>query len=83
MNGLFVLKMFSMPAAAFAMYKCARPENRKKVAGIMLSGAITSFVCGITEPLEFCFIFAAPVLFLIHAVIAGLGFAAMNLLGQI
>lgn len=81
MNGLFVLKMFSMPAAAFAMYKCARPENRKKVASIMLSGAITSFVCGITEPLEFCFIFAAPVLFLIHAVIAGLGFAAMNLLG--
>ena len=81
MNGLFVLKMFSMSAAAFAMYKCARPENRKKVAGIMLSGAITSFVCGITEPLEFCFIFAAPVLFLIHAVIAGLGFAAMNLLG--
>lgn len=81
MNGLFVLKMFSMPAAAFAMYKCARPENRKKVAGIMLSGSITSFVCGITEPLEFCFIFAAPVLFLIHAVIAGLGFAAMNLLG--
>lgn len=81
MNGLFVLKMFSMPAAAFAMYKCARPENRKKVAGIMLSGAITSFVCGITEPLEFCFIFAAPVLFLIHAVIVGLGFAAMNLLG--
>ena len=81
MNGLFVLKMFIMPAAAFAMYKCARPENRKKVAGIMLSGAITSFVCGITEPLEFCFIFAAPVLFLIHAVIAGLGFAAMNLLG--
>lgn len=81
MNGLFVLKMFSMPAAAFAMYKCARPENRKKVAGIMLSGAITSFVCGITEPLEFCFIFAAPVLFLVHAVIAGLGFAAMNLLG--
>lgn len=81
MNGLFVLKMFSMPAAAFAMYKCARPENRKKVAGIMLSGAITSFVCGITEPLEFCFIFAAPVLFLIHAVIAGLGFEAMNLLG--
>ena len=81
MNGLFVLKMFSMPAAAFAMYKCARPENRKKVSGIMLSGAITSFVCGITEPLEFCFIFAAPVLFLIHAVIAGLGFAAMNLLG--
>ena len=81
MNGLFVLKMFSMPAAAFAMYKCAKPENKAKVAGIMISGAITSFVCGITEPLEFCFIFAAPLLFLIHAVIAGLGFAVMNLLG--
>lgn len=81
MNGLFVLKMFSMPAAAFAMYKCAKPENKAKVAGIMMSGAITSFVCGITEPLEFCFIFCAPVLFLIHAVIAGLGFAVMNVLG--
>lgn len=81
MNGLFVLKMFSMPAAAFAMYKCAKPQNKAKVAGIMMSGAITSFVCGITEPLEFCFIFCAPVLFLIHAVIAGLGFAVMNVLG--
>ncbi len=81
MNGLFVLKMFTMPACALAMYRCSRPENRQKVAGIMVSGAITSFVCGITEPLEFCFIFCAPVLFLIHAVITGLGFAVKNLLG--
>lgn len=81
MNGLFVLKMFSIPAAAFAMYNCAKPENKAKVAGIMMSGAITSFVCGITEPIEFCFIFCAPVLFLIHAIVTGLGFAVMNILG--
>lgn len=81
MNGLFVLKMFSMPAAAYAMYRCAKPENKAKVAGIMMSGAITSFVCGITEPLEFSFIFCSPILFLIHAVITGLGFSIMNILG--
>ena len=81
MNGEFILKMFSMPAAALAMYKCAYPENKKRVAGIMLSGAITAFVAGVTEPLEFLFIFTAPVLFLIHAVITGLGFAIANLVG--
>lgn len=81
MNGEFVLKMFSMPGAAYAMYKCARPENREKVAGIMLSGAITAFVAGVTEPLEFLFIFTAPVLFLIHAVITGIGFTLANLVG--
>lgn len=81
MNGLFVLKMFSMPAAALAMYHCAKPQNKAKVYGILMSGAITSFVCGITEPLEFCFIFCAPILFIIHAVIAGLGCAVMNFLG--
>lgn len=81
MNGLFVLKMFAMPAVALAMYHCAKPENRKKVAGILLSGAITSFVCGITEPLEFCFIFVAPGLFGVYAVVTGLGFAVMNMLG--
>lgn len=81
MNGLFVLKMFSMPAVALAMYKCAKPENQKKVAGILMSGAITSLVCGITEPLEFCFIFAAPGLFVVYAVVTGLGFAVMNMVG--
>ena len=81
MNGLFVLKMFSMPACALAMYKCAKPENREKVYGIMMSGALTAFFCGITEPLEFSFIFCAPMLLLVHAVITGLGFTIMNLLG--
>lgn len=81
MNGLFVLKMFSMPACALAMYKCARAENKEKVYGIMMSGAITAFFCGITEPLEFSFIFCAPLLLLVHAVLTGLGFTIMNLLG--
>lgn len=81
MNGLFVLKMFSMPACALAMYKCAKPKNREKVYGIMMSGALTAFFCGITEPLEFSFIFCAPMLLLVHAVITGLGFTIMNLLG--
>lgn len=81
MNGEFILKMFSMPGAAYAMYKCARPENKKRVAGIMMSGAITAFVAGVTEPLEFLFIFTAPVLFLIHAVITGVGFTIANLVG--
>ncbi|MDR2976399.1 MAG: glucose PTS transporter subunit IIA [Streptococcaceae bacterium] len=81
MNGLFILKMFSMPAIALAMYKNALPENKAKVKGILLSGAITSVVCGITEPLEFCFIFAAPALFGVYAVVTGLGFTAINLIG--
>lgn len=81
MNGEFILKMFSMPAAALAMYKTAYPKNKKRVGGIMLSGAITAFVAGVTEPLEFLFIFTAPVLFLIHAVITGLGFSVANLVG--
>lgn len=81
MNGLFILKMFSMPAVAFAMYKAAYPENRAKVKGILLSGAITSLVCGITEPLEFSFIFAAPALFGVYAIVTGLGFTVINLVG--
>lgn len=81
MNGLFLLKIFSMPAVALAMYHCAKPENRARVAGILMSGAITSVVCGITEPLEFSFIFVAPGLWLVYAVVTGLGFAVMNLAG--
>ena len=69
-----------MPAVALAIYHCARPEKKKMVFGIMLSAAITSFVCGVTEPIEFCFIFLSPVLFLIHAVLTGLGFAILTLL---
>jgi glucose-specific phosphotransferase system IIBC component len=80
MTGMYPLKMFCMPAAALAIYHCARAEQKKMVAGIMLSGAITAFVCGITEPLEFSFLFVAPALYFIHAIFAGLGFLIMYLL---
>lgn len=82
MNGLFLLKIFSMPAVAFAIYKSADKENREKIAGILIGGAITSVVSGITEPLEFLFIFLSPVLFFSYAVLTGLGFTVMNLLGS-
>ncbi|WP_339282527.1 glucose PTS transporter subunit IIA [Oceanobacillus sp. FSL K6-3682] len=81
MNGLFVLKIFSIPAIALAMYHTAKKEQKAKVKGILLSAGLTSLIAGVTEPLEFLFIFTAPVLFLIHAVVTGLGFTAMNLLG--
>lgn len=81
MNGLFVLKIFSMPAVALAMYHTANKEQKGKVYGILVSAAITSLVAGVTEPLEFLFIFTAPALFLVYAVVTGLGFAVMNLLG--
>ena len=72
MAGLTPIKMFCIPAIALAIYRCASPENKARVKGIMLSGAITSIVCGITEPIEFSFLFVAPVLYGIHAVLAGL-----------
>lgn len=72
--------MFGLPAAALAIYHCARPEQKKYVAGIMGSAALTSFLTGITEPLEFSFLFVAPVLFGIHAVFAGLSFMVMHIL---
>lgn len=81
MNGLFVLKIFSMPAIALAMYKTAHKNQKSKVYGILVSGAVTSLVAGVTEPLEFLFIFSAPGLFLVYAVVTGLGFTVMNLLG--
>lgn len=80
MTGKFPFMMFGLPAAALAIYHCARPEKKKLVGGIMLSGALTSFLTGITEPLEFSFLFVAPVLFGIHAVFAGLSFMTMHLL---
>lgn len=73
--------MFGLPAAALAMYHEARPENKKLAAGILGSAALTSFLTGITEPLEFSFLFVAPVLFGIHAVFAGLSFMTMHILG--
>ncbi|MCO8287247.1 glucose-specific PTS transporter subunit IIBC [Tetragenococcus halophilus] len=81
MNGLFVLKIFSMPAVALAMYHTAKPDQKAKVAGILTSAALTSVIAGVTEPLEFLFIFTAPALFLVYAVVTGLGFTVMNLLG--
>jgi glucose PTS system EIICB or EIICBA component len=69
--GAFLFKMWGLPAAAFAIWHTARPENRVKVGGIMVSAALTSFLTGITEPIEFSFLFVAPQLYLIHAVLAG------------
>ncbi|WP_411343435.1 glucose-specific PTS transporter subunit IIBC [Paenibacillus sp. WLX1005] len=81
MVGKFPFMMFGLPAAALAIYHESRPEHKKYVAGIMASAALTSFLTGITEPLEFSFLFVAPVLFGIHAIFAGLSFMTMQLLG--
>jgi glucose-specific phosphotransferase system IIBC component len=80
MTGKFPFMMFGLPAAALAIYHEARKENKKIVAGIMGSAALTSFLTGITEPIEFSFLFVAPVLFGIHAIFAGLSFMTMHLL---
>ncbi len=70
--GFFPIMMFGLPGAALAIYQCARPENRAKVGGIMLAAAFAAFFTGITEPLEFSFMFVAPVLYVIHAVLTGI-----------
>ncbi len=70
--GFFPIMMFGLPGAALAIYHCARPENRAKVGGIMLAAAFAAFFTGITEPLEFSFMFVAPVLYVIHAALTGL-----------
>lgn len=80
-GGAFLFKMFGLPAAAIAMWKEAKPERRAQVGGIMISAALTSFLTGITEPIEFAFLFVAPRLFLIHAVLAGVGQFIMVTLG--
>ncbi|MBA0205242.1 N-acetylglucosamine-specific PTS transporter subunit IIBC [Pectobacterium aroidearum] len=69
--GFFPIMMFGLPGAALAIYHCARPENKSKVAGIMLAAAFASFFTGITEPLEFSFMFVAPVLYFLHALLTG------------
>jgi PTS system glucose-specific IIC component len=71
MTGGYLFKMWGLPAAAIAMWRAARPENRAKVGGIMISAALTAFLTGITEPIEFAFLFVAPVLYGIHALLAG------------
>ena len=66
MSGKFPLMIFGLPGAALAMYKCAKPEKKKLVAGLLLSAAVTSMLTGITEPIEFTFLFVAPLLYVIH-----------------
>ncbi|AVJ16644.1 PTS N-acetyl glucosamine transporter subunit IIABC [Serratia sp. MYb239] len=70
--GFFPIMMFGLPGAALAIYHCARPENKAKVAGIMMAAAFAAFFTGITEPLEFSFMFVAPVLYVIHAILTGI-----------
>lgn len=80
MTGGFLPMMFGLPAAAFAMYKVADEENKSKAKGILLSAALTSFLTGITEPLEFTFLFIAPPLYLLHAILEGISYAVMHML---
>ena len=79
-TGKYPFMMFGLPAAALAIYHEARPEKKVFVGGLMASAALTSFLTGITEPIEFSFLFVAPVLFGIHAIFAGLSFMTMHLL---
>jgi PTS system glucose-specific IIC component len=81
MTGGYLFKLFGLPAAAFAIWRAARPEQRGKVGGIMFSAALTSFLTGITEPLEFSFLFVAPVLYATHAVLAGAAYCLCVALG--
>ncbi|MFJ9961941.1 PTS transporter subunit EIIC [Streptomyces avermitilis] len=74
-SGFFPIMMFALPAAALAITHCARPNRRKEVGGLMLSVALTSFVTGITEPLEYSFLFAAPLLYAVHALLTGVSMA--------
>lgn len=81
MAGYFPVMMFGLPAACLAMYRSALPDRRKAVGGMLLSLALTSFLTGVTEPIEFSFMFLAPVLYAIHAVLTGLSMALMDWLG--
>lgn len=83
MTGFFPVMMFGLPAACFAMYRSARPERRKAVGGMLMSMGLTSFLTGVTEPIEFSFMFLAPLLFLIHAVLTGLAMAISHMLGML
>ena len=80
MTGKFVFMIFGLPGAALAMYRTARPQKRKVVAGLLLSAALTSLLTGITEPLEFTFLFIAPVMYAVHCVYAGLAYMLMHIL---
>ena len=79
MSGKFPLMIFGLPGAALAMYKEAKPENKKAVGGLLLSAALTSMLTGITEPLEFTFLFVAPALYGVHCVLAGAAYMLMHI----
>ena len=77
--GFFPIMMFGLPAAAFAMYQEAKPERKKQIASLMLAAGVTSFVTGVTEPLEFAFMFVAPLLYGVHAVLTGLSLSLIHI----
>ena len=79
MSGKFPLMIFGLPGAALAMYRTAKPEKKKAVAGLLLSAALTSMITGITEPLEFTFLFVAPLMYTVHCVFAGLAYMLMHI----
>lgn len=81
MTGFFPIFMFALPAAALAIWRCAKPSQKKVVGGIMLSAALTAFLTGVTEPIEFSFMFVAWPLYLVHAVLTGSSLALCNALG--
>lgn len=81
MAGWFPVFMFGLPAAALAMYHTAKPENRKAIGGMLFSVAFTSFLTGITEPIEFLFVYIAPGVYLVHALLSGLSLAVTQMLG--
>lgn len=81
MTGFFPIMMFALPGAALAFYRTARPENRKVVGGVMMSLALTSFLTGVTEPIEFAFAYVAFPLYLVHALLTGTSLAIVNFLG--
>lgn len=76
-----ISKMFGLIGACLAMYQTARPENREKIKPVLITAAVTSFIAGVTEPIEFSFLFVAPILFVVHAVLAGSSFVLLNVLG--
>ncbi|MBW4330232.1 N-acetylglucosamine-specific PTS transporter subunit IIBC [Stakelama sp. CBK3Z-3] len=81
MSGFFPVMMFGLPAACLAMYRSALPDRRKAVGGMLLSMALTAFLTGVTEPIEFSFMFLAPALYALHAVLTGVSMAMMDMLG--
>ncbi len=81
MSGKFPFMIFGLPAAAYAMYRTARPEKKKAVGGLLISAALTAMLTGITEPIEFTFLFVSPILYVIHCILAGLSYMLTHIFG--